>query len=76
MPRKGSILTKVISTKLGKDNFEFLQNCAKQYYDRGYIRQPTISHVLRIIVQTYWTAIIDKSLFHKYPAVNNARMHK
>jgi hypothetical protein len=51
MPRKGSVLTNVVSPKLGKDDFDFLQKCAKQYYDKGYITEPTISHALRIVVQ-------------------------
>ena len=53
MPRKGSVLTNVVSTKLSEDDFDFVKKVAKQYYNRGYIEQPTLSHALRKIVQTF-----------------------
>jgi hypothetical protein len=60
MPRKGSDLNRVASTKLSKIDFEFLEKYAKLYYNQGHITQPTISHFLRLIVITYRTFVETK----------------
>jgi hypothetical protein len=53
MPRKGSGLDRVVSTKLPAEDFDFLERYARLCYNKNYISQPTVSHVLRMMVTSY-----------------------
>jgi hypothetical protein len=55
MPKRvtGEQLKKVVSTKLGEDDFDMLQSSAKDYYNKNLILQPTVSHMLRRIVKVW-----------------------
>jgi len=35
-------------------NYEILEKCAKEYYTKNVLKQPTISHVIRYIL-SIWT---------------------
>jgi hypothetical protein len=49
----GEQLKKVVSTKLSEDDFNMLQSSAKDYYNKNFILQPTVSHMLRRIVKVW-----------------------
>ena len=55
MPKRvtGEQLKKVVSTKLSEDDFNILQSSAKVYYNKNFILQPTVSHMLRRIVKEW-----------------------
>ena len=52
MPRKteGEKLEKVVSTKVTATHFKLLEKYARIRYNQNSIAQPTISHLLRIII--------------------------
>lgn len=55
MPRKviGKKLEKVVSTTLSVDDFILLEEAAKIWFNKNLISQPTISHVLRSMVERW-----------------------
>jgi len=58
MPRKtGEKLEKVVSTKISMEDFIVLEKCAKICYNKDLLNQPTISHMLRLILKK-WAAIM------------------
>jgi hypothetical protein len=61
MPRKASAekLEKVVSTKLSRDDYDLLGKYAKIRYNEDRIVQPTISHLLRLIIKG-WSMSIRK----------------
>ncbi len=61
MPRKvsGKKLEKVVSTTLARDDFILLEKYARDRYNRNWIAQPTISHMLRSIVENWAKKIRD-----------------
>lgn len=60
MPRKitGEKLEKVISSTISAENFRILQQYAREYYVKGRLPQPTISHLVRALVNDF----IDKRM--------------
>lgn len=62
MPRKASAekLEKVVSTKISVDHFVLLEKYAKIRYIEGRIVQPTISHLLRLIVKSWSIPIMEQ----------------
>lgn len=56
MPRKstGEKLEKVVSTKIGLADFTVLEKYARIRYNENRLKQPTISHLLRMIIRV-WT---------------------
>lgn len=63
MPRERSGLDRVVSTKLPAEDFDFLERYARLCYIKNYISQPTVSHVLRMMVTSYkrWTLARNES---------------
>ena len=60
MPRKESEkLEKVVSTKIPLEDFMVLEKNAKICYNKDLLNQPTISHMLRLILKK-WAAIMRK----------------
>jgi hypothetical protein len=61
MPRKASAekLKRVVSTKISVDDFELLGKYTKIRYNEDKIVQPTISHLLRLIIKS-WSMSIRK----------------
>ncbi|MGC2428296.1 MAG: hypothetical protein WA421_14750 [Nitrososphaeraceae archaeon] len=60
MPRKESEkLEKVVSTKIPLEDFMVLEKYAKICYNKDLLNQPTISHMLRLILKK-WAAIMRK----------------
>ena len=57
---QGKKLEKVVSTTLSKDDFILLERYARDRYNRNWIAQPTISHMLRFIVVNWAKKIRDK----------------
>ena len=62
MPRKstGERLDKVVSTKICDDDFMRLQKYARINYNSNMILQPTISHLLRLIIKNWAKDVKDK----------------
>ena len=62
MPRKstGEKLEKVVSTKISDNDFMVLQKYAKIHYNADMILQPTISHLLRLIIKNWAKDVKDK----------------
>ena len=62
MPRKviGKKLEKVVSTTLSVDDFILLEKAAKSWYNKNLISQPTISHVLRSMVELWAKKVREK----------------
>lgn len=58
MPKKvtGEKLEKVISSTISAESYRILQQYAREYYTQGKLPQPTISHLVRGIVNNF----IDK----------------
>ena len=76
MPRKKSNenLTKVVSSIISAEDFEFLERYAKLCYNQNQLKLPTISHMVRYILSN-WVKDIrsrDQSFIRKLnqPAVN------
>jgi hypothetical protein len=61
MPRKstGERLDKVVSTKICDDDFMRLLKYAKIDYNSNMILQPTISHLLRLIIKNWAKDVKD-----------------
>jgi hypothetical protein len=61
LPRKaeGERLEKVVSTKVTATHFKLLEKYARIRYNQNSISQPTISHLLRIII-AQWAVFIQK----------------
>jgi len=55
LPRKtiGDKLERVASTNISTQDFEFLEYCARSFYNRKLIEQPTISHMLRWLIKGF-----------------------
>jgi len=55
MPRQKSDenLKKVVSTNLSEDNYKMLEKYAKVFYNVNQLKQPTISHVVRFILNSW-----------------------
>ena len=62
MPRKstGEKLEKVVSTKISDNDFLLLQKYAKIHYNADMILQPTISHLLRLMIKNWAKDVKDK----------------
>ena len=58
MPRKvtGEKLEKVISTKIPTKKFELFDKYARQYYIQNKIKQPTVSALLRALINGWLAA--------------------
>ena len=67
MPRKstGEKLEKVVSTKISDNDFMVLQKYAKIHYNADMILQPTISHLLRLIIKNWAMDVNDKDVKDK-----------
>ena len=67
MPRKstGEKLEKVVSTKISDNDFMLLQKYAKIHYNTDMILQPTISHLLRLIIKNWAKDVKDKDVKDK-----------
>ena len=67
MPRKstGEKLEKVVSTKISDNDFMLLQKYAKIHYNADMILQPTISHLLRLIIKNWAKDVKDKDVKDK-----------
>ena len=61
LPRKteGEKLEKVVSTKVTAAHFNLLEKYARIRYNQNSISQPTISHLLRIII-AQWAGVRQK----------------
>ena len=61
LPRKvtGEKLEKVISTKIPTKKFELFEKYARQYYIQNKIKQPTVSALLRALING-WLAALEK----------------
>ena len=61
LPRKteGERLEKVVSTKVTVAHFNLLEKYARIRYNQNSISQPTISHLLRIII-AQWAGVRQK----------------
>lgn len=61
MPRReiGETLEKVVSTKISYDDFNLLEKYAKIAYNHNIIRLPTISHMLRRVIQDWASSTRD-----------------
>ncbi len=55
MPRVPSPdnLEKIVSTKISKNDYDFLREYAKFSYNKANLEQPTVSHMLRLIVKIF-----------------------
>jgi hypothetical protein len=64
MPRKASAekLERVVSTKISVDDFELLGKYAKIRYNEDRIVQPTISHILRLIIKGWSWSIREQEM--------------
>jgi hypothetical protein len=62
MPRKKSDenLAKVISSNISLEDFDLLQRYAKLYYNHNKLKQPTISHLVRYLLNNWANQIRDK----------------
>ena len=62
MPRKASEekLEKVVSTNISLDDFELLGKYAKIRYNEDKIKQPTRSHLLRLIIKRWSMSIREQ----------------
>ena len=58
MPRKvtGEKLEKVISTKIPTKKFELFEKYSRQYYIQNKIKQPTVSALLRALINDWLAA--------------------
>ena len=67
MPRKstGEKLEKVVSSKISDNDFMLLQKYAKIHYNSDMILQPTISHLLRLIIKKWAKDVKDKDVKDK-----------
>jgi hypothetical protein len=59
LPRKvtGEKLEKVISTKISTETFELLEKYARQYYIQNKLKQPTVSRLLRSLINGWLLAL-------------------
>ena len=62
MPRKviGEKVEKVISSTISEENFRILQGYARDLYIEGRLAQPTISHLVRALVNGFITRRMKK----------------
>jgi hypothetical protein len=74
MPRKptGERLEKVVSTKISVEDFILLEKNARIYYNKNWLVQPTISHMLRHIIKTWAKVVRGKEIIKKGPAVDSS----
>jgi hypothetical protein len=81
MPKRvtGEQLKKVVSTKLSEDDFNILQSSAKVYYNKNFILQPTVSHMLRRIVKVWINTMRKKqnniANMAKVPVSDSTNLH-
>jgi hypothetical protein len=73
MPRKviGKKLDKVVSTTLSVDDFILLEKAARSWYNKKLISQPTISHVLRSMVERWAKKVRENEQKAKSPITIN-----
>jgi hypothetical protein len=73
MPRKviGKKLDKVVSTTLSVDDFILLEKAARSWYNKKLISQPTISHVLRSMVERWAKKVRENEQKAKSPITVN-----
>jgi hypothetical protein len=69
MPRKptGERLEKVVSTKISVEDFILLEKNARIYYNKNWLVQSTISHMLRHIIKTWTKVARGKEIIKKGP---------
>ena len=48
-------LEKVISSKISLEDFQLLEELARQYFLENKIKQPTISHIVRAMIHSWVT---------------------
>jgi hypothetical protein len=62
MPRKKSNenLAKVVSSNISLEDYELLERYAKLYYNRNKLKQPTISHLVRHLLNGWANRIREK----------------
>jgi hypothetical protein len=66
------MLEKVISSKISLEDFRLLEQLARQYYFENKIKQPTVSHIVRVMIHS-WVTSWDRQRkmdTPKYPAHN------
>jgi hypothetical protein len=70
VPKKatGEKLEKVVSTKISVDDFILLEKNARIYYNKNWLVQPTISHMLRHIIKIWAKVARGKEIIKKGPA--------
>ena len=70
MPRKptGERLEKVVSTKISVDDFILLEKNARIYYNKNWLVQSTISHMLGHIIKIWAKVARGKEIIKKGPA--------
>jgi hypothetical protein len=69
VPKKatGEKLEKVVSTKISVDDFILLEKHARIYYNKNWLVQPTVSHMLRHIIKTWAKVARGKEIIKKGP---------
>ena len=68
MPRKESEkLEKVVSTKIPLEDFMVLEKYAKICYNKDLLNQPTISHMLRLILKKWAANMRKEEVTHNSP---------
>jgi hypothetical protein len=65
---QGEKLEKVVSTKITSANFQLLETFARIRYNENKITQPTISHLLRKIIDQ-WAGVRRKDLERRSKSV-------
>ena len=51
--RSGELLVKNISSIISLEDFEFLERYARYYYNDRTLKQPTISHLVRLVLKSW-----------------------
>ena len=74
MPKKatGEKLEKVVSTKISVDDFILLEKNARMYYNQNWLVQPTISHMLRYIIQRWVKVVKGKEIIKNAQRVDSS----
>jgi hypothetical protein len=74
VPKKatGEKLEKVVSTKISVDDFILLEKNARIYYNKNWLVQPTISHMLRHIIKTWAKVARGKEIIKKAQKVDSS----
>jgi len=74
VPKKatGEKLEKVVSTKISVDDFILLEKNARMYYNQNWLVQPTISHMLRYIIQRWAKVVKGKEIIKNAQRVDSS----